>query len=112
MTTTSSSASNARSSSTTRPTASSSSRAGTTATRRLGTRTCRDAETDESEQLPGAVRVRVLVEDALARAGSHRLRLCRVVEQAAVRGERLVGVRDDQQLLARFEPALDPLVRV
>src|SRR5215204_5098056 len=112
MTTTSSSESNARSSSTTPATAWSSFRAGTTAMRRLGTRTCRDAEADEREQLPGPVRVGVLVEDALARAGAHRLRLRRVVEQAAIGGERLVGIVDDEELLARLEPALDPLVGV
>ena len=72
----------------------------------------RPAEPDQLEQLPRAVRVGVLVEDALARAGAHRLGLRRVGEQLAVRGERLVGVVDDEQLLPRLEPALDPLVGV
>ena len=40
------------------------------------------AEADEPEQLPRAVRVGVLVENALAGAGADRLRLRRVVEQA------------------------------
>ena len=53
---------------------------------RSGTRACRDAEADEREQLPRPVRVGVLVEHALARAGAHRLGLRRVVEQA--RGRR------------------------
>ena len=56
--------------------------------------------------------VGVLVEDALAGAGTHRLRLCRVGEQLAVGGERLIGVVDDEQLPPRLEPALDPLVGI
>ena len=58
------------------------------------------------------MRVGVLVEHALAGAGAQLLGLRRVVEQVAVGGDRLVGVVDDEQLAARLEPALDPLVRV
>src|SRR5829696_3503506 len=122
MTTTSRQGSKARSSATTLPTASSSFRAGTIARRRSGpgcsdtggsgTRTCPDAEPDEVEQLPRAMSVRVLVEDALPRPRPHRLGLRRIVEQASVRSERLIRVVDDQELLARLEPPLDPLVRV
>ena len=114
ITSTSSSGSNARSSSTTPATASSSFRAGhdCDAMVRSGTHACRDAEADEREQLPGSMRVRVLVEDALARPRAHRLGLARIVEQPAVGGERLVGVVDDEQLLPGLEPALDPLVGV
>ena len=58
------------------------------------------------------MRVGVLVEHALARTTSHRLGRPGIVEQLAVGGERLVGVRHDPQLGADVEPALDALVRV
>ena len=60
-----------------------------------GTGRHRDAEPEQLEQPPRAVRVRVLVEHALARAPAHLLRLRRVGEQLAVRRDRLVGVGDD-----------------
>src|SRR5712691_9892279 len=70
----------------------------------------RDAH--ELEDLACAMRVGVLVEDALARASPHRLRRGRVVEQLAVGGKRLVGGGDDADLRLRIEPALDPLLRI
>src|SRR5438093_1260836 len=70
------------------------------------------SDADEVEDLSRAVRIRVLVEHSLAGATSHRFGRSRVVQQLAVRRERLVGVRDDAQLGARFEPALDSLVRI
>ena len=72
----------------------------------------RHPEADQLEQPPRAVAVGVLVEHALARAAAQLLGLARVVEQVAVGGDRLVGVVDDEQLAARLEPALDPVVRV
>src|SRR6266540_1691095 len=120
--------SNVRSSSMTRPTLASSFSAGTIATRRNSARrattesaggdgavarSATDAHgnghADEVEDLPGAVRIRVLVEDAFARAATQLLGRGRIGEQLAVRRERLVGGGDDPELGARLEPALDPL---
>ena len=60
-----------------------------------GTGGHRHADTEQLEQLPRAVRVRVLVEHALARAAAHLLRLRGIGEQLPVRRGRLVRVRDD-----------------
>src|SRR5690348_1148590 len=125
ITTTSRPGSNARSSSIRPATVVSSLRAGTIATRRSsdspgraaagevasrvsGTGGHRDAEVEQLEESPRAMRIRVLVEHTLARAPSHLLRLRGVGEQVAVRLRRLVGIGDDEQLPARLEPALDP----
>src|SRR5581483_6831640 len=71
-----------------------------------------DAEAEQVEQLPGPVQVGVLVEGALAGGAAQLLGAAGVVQQLGVRRRGLVGVRDDEQLTARLEPALDPLVRV
>src|SRR5919201_665746 len=124
-TTTSMPGSKTRSSSITRPTFASSFSAGTIASRRSPCRRSttdaaggagavansatdgdRRREADQVEDLPRAMRVRVLVEHALARPPPHLLRRGRVGEQLAVRRERLVGARDDAQLRARLEPPL------
>src|SRR5215218_1498422 len=108
--------SNARNSSTTPAMHSSSLYAGTIATRRSSRRsaTGRDRlrHPGELEQAPRAVRVRVLVEHALSRAAAKLLGLSRIVEQLAIRGERLVGRFDDDELAPRIEPAIDALVGV
>src|SRR6266508_119521 len=109
--------SKARISSITRPTVSPSFSAGTMAMRLSSpswsaTGAHRRTETDELEDLARAMRVRVLVEDSLARAPAHRLGRGRVGEQLAVGGERLVGRRHDPYLRADVEPALHPVVRV
>src|SRR3954447_919846 len=75
-------------------------------------RSHRSAEPDELEDLTSAVSVRVLVENTLPGTSPHRLRSARIVEQLSIRGQRLVGRRDDPQLGADVEPALDPLVWV
>src|SRR3954468_2748536 len=110
-------ASNARISPITRPTVSSSFSAGTIAmpsrpSSRSATGAHRHTEADEVENLARAMRIRVLVEHALARAAPHRLGRPGVAEQLAIRGDRLVGGRDDLQLGADVEPALDALVRI
>src|SRR5207247_4083733 len=88
-TTTSNVGSNARSSPSTPPSAPSSLRAGTIAMRRAsGTGPLRDAEAEQLEHAPCPVRVRVLVEHALAGAATHRLGLRRVGGEPAVGGER------------------------
>src|SRR5690242_20940616 len=69
-------------------------------------------QTDQLEQLPRAMTVRVLVEDALTRAAPELGGLRRVVEQLAVDVDRLLGRRDDEELRAGLEPALDPFVRI
>src|SRR5882762_10023332 len=100
-TTTSRPGSNARSSSITRPMLRSSLYAGTIAIRRNASADTRFlAKSEQLEQLPCAVAIRVLVEDAFARAAPHLLGLRRVPEQAAVRLHCLVGVIDDNQLRA------------
>src|SRR4051812_27535158 len=66
-----------------------------------------DAEPKQVQQLAGAVRVCVLVEHALARTAAHLLRLCRILEERAVRCNGLIGVGDNKQLAPRLEPALD-----
>src|SRR5690348_4786292 len=110
-TTMSRSGSNARSSPITRTTFFSSLYAGTIAMRRSGDmRTL--AEADEIEQPARSVTIGVLVQHALACAAAHLLRTSRVVEQLAVRGNCLLGVRHDEHFRARLEPALDPFVRV
>src|SRR5271169_2955686 len=126
ITTTSSPGSNARNSSITRGTVCSSFSAGTMATRRSspsparagaaavssavsGTRSRRDAEVEQLQQPPCAVRIRVLVEHAHARAPAELLRLRRIREQVAVRVGRLVCVGNDDQLAAGLEPPVDPL---
>ena len=58
------------------------------------------------------MRVRVLVESPLARAGAELLRRAGIPEQLAVGGGRTVGVLDDEELAAGLEPRLDPVVRV
>ena len=72
----------------------------------------RHPEADELEQPPRPVRVGVLVEDALARAPTHLLRLPGVGDELAIGRDRLVRALDDDELASRLEPALDPLVRV
>ena len=52
------------------------------------------------------MRVRVLVERPLAGAGAELLRRGRVAEQLAVRGGRLVGVVDDDELAGGLEPGV------
>src|SRR5581483_5589272 len=129
-TTISSSRSKARISSITRAMHSSSLYAGTIAIRRTPVRrgspaaarsSCwtpsttdrlRDADAEQVEQPPGAMQEGVLVERPLAGGGARLLGARRILEQLPVRGDRLVGVLDDEQLPARLEPALDPLVRV
>src|SRR5438093_2107186 len=73
----------------------------TSATDRL-----RDAHAEQLEQPAGAVEVGVLVEGPLPGGPAHLLRPPGVVEQLLVRGGRLVGGADDEQLPARLEPAL------
>src|SRR6266542_5149442 len=103
--------SNARSSSITPPIAPSSFSAGTIA---ILLATCGDSlqQARELEHTAGAVRIRVLVQGALARAPPELLGLRRIAEQQAVRGKRLVRVRDDEQFPAGLEPAFDSLVRI
>src|SRR5579859_2078658 len=72
----------------------------------------RPAEPDQLEQPPSPVHVRVLVERALAGGTAELLRATRIVQQRAVRLHCFVGVRDDEQLATRLEPALDSLVRI
>src|SRR5262249_10307277 len=109
--------SKARTSSMTRPTVTSSFSAGTIAMR-LSSPSCsatgahRRTQADELEDLSRAVRVRVLVEDALARAPSHRFGRARIAQQLVVRRHGLCGGGDDAQLGADVEPALDPLLWV
>src|SRR6476659_8561 len=109
--------SNARISPITRPTVSSSFSAGTIAMRFSSpswsaTGAHRHTEADELENLARAMRIRVLVEDALPRAAPHRLGRAGIAEQLTVRGQRLVRGRDHLQLRADVEPALDAFVRV
>ena len=82
------------------------------ATSRAGHASDPGLEPDELEQPSCAVRVRVLVEDALARAPPHLLGLRRVGDELAVRRDGLLRALDDDELAPRLEPALDPLVRV
>src|SRR5919198_4334909 len=65
---------------------------------------------EEVEHAPRAVRVRVLVERALAGAPPHFLGGRPVGQQLAVQARGLVLVVRDEQLLPRLEPALDALV--
>src|SRR6266404_2057530 len=123
-TTTSRPGSNARSSSTTLAIATSSFSAGTMATRRSSAKpamTPADAavatvsdtdahprpEPEQVDDLPRAVRVRVLVEHALARAPAHLLRLRGIGEQLPVGVHRLVRRRGDAELALDVEPALE-----
>src|SRR5918996_53990 len=69
-------------------------------------------DSDQVEQSPRPVDVRVLVEDALAGAYAHRLGCSRVVEQLAIGLHSLVGAGDDEQLAPGLEPALDALVGI
>src|SRR5579862_432393 len=126
MTTTSMPGSNARSSSITCGTVCSSLNAGTIATRRNSVRPGSEAagtsvtvasdtgahghpEAEKVEHTTRAMRVRVLVEDALARPAAELFRLAGVGEQLLVRGDRLVRIGDDAQLV---EPPLDARDRV
>src|SRR5918912_493153 len=95
--------SKARISSMTRPTVTSSLSAGTIAIRlssrsRSDTRAHRSGQPDQLEDLARTVRVRVLVEDALACAPSHLLGGAWIRQQFAVRRERFVGRRHDAYL--------------
>src|SRR5919198_728255 len=130
-TTTSKPWSNARISSITRPMVASSFSAGTTA-RRLSSASCariasrggagasassatrrhRCPKTDKFKNLARPVRIRVLVEDALACTPAHCFRRPRIVEQLAIDRERLVGRRDDAPLRSRLEPPLYSLLGV
>src|SRR3954449_8632711 len=101
--------SNARNSASTRPMFRSSLKAGTSATLFSAASSAPAAagaasvsvdmrsrpQSDELEQLPRAVAVRVLVQHPLARTPAHLLRLRRIVEQVAVGSGRLVRVGDD-----------------
>src|SRR5689334_19713744 len=71
------------------------------------TRAHRDAEADQIEQPPCAMRVRVLVEHALACAAAELLRLRGIGQQLAVRGDGLVHVADDAQVALGIKPPLD-----
>src|SRR5579884_766170 len=72
----------------------------------------RPLEPDRREELPGAVRVRVLVERALACGTAELFRGGRIGEERAVRIRSARRVLDDEQLASRLEPSLDPHVRV
>src|SRR5262249_59101324 len=109
--------SKARISSITRPTVSSSFSAGTIAMRSSSpscsaTSAHRRTQADELEDLARAVRVRVLVENAFARAASHRLGRAGIAQQLAIRRQRLLGGRGYAELRADVEPALDAVVRI
>ena len=69
-------------------------------------------EPDQLEQRTCAVRVRVLVEHALARATPHLLRLRRIGDELAIRGHGLVRTLDDEELAPGLEPAVDAFMRV
>src|SRR5690349_7411177 len=69
-------------------------------------------QADQAEELPRAVPVGVLVDDALAGAAAELGGLRRVVEQLAVRLHCLLGARYDEELGAGLEPPLDSLVRI
>src|ERR1043166_4383330 len=71
----------------------------------------RRGEADQLEQASRPVDVRVLVEDPFAGPAAKLLGLAGVVQQRAVRLDRLVRARDQQHLALRLEPALDPSVR-
>ena len=62
-----------------------------------------------AEQLPSPLEVRVLLESALTGCPSELLDPAVVAEQLVVDGDGLVRARDDDELTARFEPALDAL---
>src|SRR5262245_54214293 len=111
-TTISSPASYARISSMTRPTQSSSLKAGTTAMRRGSAMRGGLEDACQLQHATSAVRIRVLVEDALARTPAELLGPAGIGEQLAVRLGRLLGVLDDEHLAVGLEPALDPLDRV
>src|SRR5262245_31240612 len=111
-TTISSPASYARISSMTRPTQSSSLKAGTTAMRRGSAMRGGLEDACQLQHATRAVRVRVLVEDALARTPAELLGPAGIDEQLAVRLGRLLGVLHDEHLAVRLEPPLDPLDRV
>src|SRR5580765_610514 len=83
---------------------------GTAASSATGCHRC--AEPDELEDLASAVSVGVLIEHAFPGTSPHGFRSARIGEELSIRGQRLVGRRDDPQLGADVEPALDPLVRV
>src|SRR4051794_15607841 len=92
------------------PTAPSSLKAGTIATRRRSATGCyRLQDARQLEHLPRTVRVRVLVQHALARPPSHFFRLRWIPEQLAIRVDGLLRALDDEQLAAGLEPAVDPL---
>src|SRR6185437_8829508 len=92
--------------------ASTASRGGAGTAASSATRCHRCAEPDELEDLASAVSVGVLIEHAFPGTSPHRFCSARIVEELSIRGQRLVGRRDDPQLGADVEPALDPLVRV
>src|SRR5947209_4550593 len=123
-TTTSRPGSNALSSSMRPGSARSSFSAGTIATRRSSARpvspaaptavervsdtgACRNGKSEQVEHAACAMRVRVLVEQALARAPAELLGLSRVSEQLAVDCGRLVGIGDDTELALGVEPLLE-----
>src|SRR5881275_3187201 len=97
--------SNARSSSITRAIVCSSFSAGTIAIQRSASDTHGHRHAQEIEQAAGSVRVGVLLEHALARAPSEFRGKTAVGEQLLVRVHCFVGVSDDDDLLARLEPA-------
>src|SRR5262245_37953680 len=70
------------------------------------------AEADQLEQSPRAINVPVLVERPLACGTAQLLGTARVVEELRVGVDRLVRGRDDEQLPAGLEPAVDSLVRI
>src|SRR5207244_6774143 len=67
----------------------------------------RRPDTRELENLARAVRVGVLVEEALACPPAHLLCRAGIAEQLAIGGNRFVGGRDHSNLRPRLEPALD-----
>src|SRR5438270_10349248 len=68
---------------------------------------CRNGKAEKVEHAACAMRVRVLVEQALARAPAELLGLSGVREQVSVDRGRLVGVGDDAQLTLGIEPLLE-----
>src|SRR5689334_15712909 len=127
-TTTSSPGSKARISAITRPTFPASLKAGTIAIRFMpksfalteggatsassATANRRLTKLDELEQPPGARDIGVLVQRTLPRAPRELLGGGRILEQVTVRLDRPGRVLDDEELLARLEPALDSGDRV
>src|SRR5712691_13420254 len=84
--------------------------AGISTSSATGGHRCPDA--DEIEDLTGAMRVRVLVEDAFAGASAHLLGRGGIAEQLPVSRRRFVGGGHNAHLSSRLEPPLDSFVRI